>query len=205
MSEESKTLPATPEARPLEVLLTLPADALLNPEEVRIYARLKSRQAVYNWLNDKNDRLPGMKKGGWRIVKCDLDAYLRQKHNRRDSDRADEPNTSDETLRRQLAQLIEIGQSLILWRRANSTWLAAGDPYGPGGGKPDVEWINKAFDDANAKREHLVQIGGALSEEMLTRLRFMLPSMHSDLALPDHTEEDSGASAPHAAPLARSR
>lgn len=200
MSDTTNTLQPASDARSYDELIALPHDAILNPEEVRIYARLKSRQAVYNWLNDETDPLPASKKGGWRIAKSDLDAYLRKKHNRRESDQAVTQSTSDETLRRHLGHLIEISQAVIAWRRARLTFQAASDSViNPGAGGPDMEWIDKTLTDVTTTQERVYALSNSLSEESLTKLRFMLPSIHSDLALssesaPAQTVESQTAS-----------
>jgi len=176
--------PSTPVARPLEVLMALPPDAYLNPEEVRIYARLLSRQAVYNWLNDEHDPLPATKAGGWRIRRGDLDAYLRKKHNRRETDQPTH-GTSDETLRRQLGLLIEVSKAALEWKRAGAMLRAAGESF-------DLEFLEQRAEELRQKGAQLETLVAAVSERTLTSLRFMLPSIHSDLTLP---QEPAGAEA----------
>ena len=188
----SKKSPATPEARPLEVLLSLPPDAVMNVEEVRIYSRLKSRQAVYNWLNDKKDPLPASKHAGWRVVKSDLDAYLRRRHNRRDADQP-EHDTSDESLRRHLALMIEVCKTALEWKRAGAMLVAAGATL-------DLEFVEQRSEEFTRVDEQLKRLLAPLSERTLTSLRFMLPSIHSDLTLQDEPSEelapsDAGATA----------
>lgn len=198
MRATNKTLPA-PAARTLDELTALPPDAFLNPEEVRIYARLESRQAVYNWLNDKDDPLRASKKGRWRILKSDLDAYLRKKRSRRASDQAI-GGTSDETLQKNLGLLIEIVQAVIAWKRASAIFRAAQDSTFTSA--PDEEWINTTFADMNLKREQLYRLTSSISEETLTSLRFMLPSIHSDLALAGDSTNQVGESGSRAVDVA---
>jgi hypothetical protein len=181
-SATSKQSQSKPDARPLAVLLALPPDAVLNPEEVRIYSRLKSRQAVYNWLRDPNDPLPASKHAGWRIVKRDLDAFLRRRHNRRATD-GEDYGTSDETLRRHVGLLIEVGQATIAWRRARRLHRTAMASVDSLESPPDLEWLDSTFAEAEAAGVRLQTLSQPLNEETLTRLRFMLPSIHSDIAL----------------------
>jgi hypothetical protein len=195
-----------PEARPLEVLLSLPPDAVLTVEEVRIYSRLKSRQAVYNWLNDSQDPLPASKHGGWRIVKRDLDAYLRRRHNRRSSD-GDGYSASDETLRRHLGLLIEIAGAAVAWRRASLVYRGIADQSAAYHVSPDQELFERTFAEVEAAREKVLSLTNTVSDDTLSRLRFMLPSIHSDIALaeskPEEAEGEEGdARVPAASPAA---
>lgn len=183
--------PRAPVARPLEVLMTLPPDAYLNPEEVRIYARLQSRQAVYNWLNDEHEPLPATKAGGWRIRRSDLDAYLRKKHNRRETDQAAH-GTSDETLRRQLGLLIEVGKAALEWKRAGAMLRAAGESF-------DLEFVEERNEELTQKIVQLGMLLSSVSERTLTSLRFMLPSIHSDLTLLQEPTRDEAPTVPEAA------
>lgn len=190
-------------ARSLDELESLPLDATFNPEEARIYAHLKSRQAIYNWLNDRDDPLPASKIGGWRIIKRNLDAYLKKKHNRRASDQALEQHTSDMTLRQFIGQLIEISQAVIIWRRATIIYRAASDSALKQ--NVDVGWLNKTFDEMINSRDRLCALTNSLSDERLTSLRFMLPSIHSTLALSESFTEESAATEINPASKARSR
>jgi hypothetical protein len=184
MSQERRKKEAsTPASRPLEVLTTLPPDAYLNPEEVRIYAHLQSRQAVYNWLTHPTEPLPATKAGGWKIRRQDLDAYLKKKQNRRPDEQAAQ-NTSDEILRRQLGQLIELGKTALEWKRAGAMLRAADGTF-------DLEFIEERYVVLTQKGAQLTSQLDGISERTLSSLRFMLPSIHSDLALPqEETDND---------------
>lgn len=177
MEKNTQTMP---EARPIEVLRALGPDELLNPEEARIYAGLKSRQSIYNWLNDKINPLRGIKKQGWFIRKGDLDLYLLKRQNPQLE--KTESSASDQVLRGHLARLIEVVQAIIVWKRACAVFKAAGDVFGVGG-MPDEDWITSTFEEMNTKKDLVFTLALSLSEETLSGLRFMLPSIHSDLSL----------------------
>jgi hypothetical protein len=205
MEEDTTTTQPQPEARTLEELIALPPAAILNPEEARIYARLKSRQAIYNWLKDPNDTLPASKKGGWKIVKRELDAYLRKRHNRRETDRAEENGASNEVLRTTIAQLVEIAQAVIAWKRAAAIHQASLSPASALPTQTDIEWMEQTYDDLAAARDRAYDLVGPLSEQTLTSLRFMLPSITSGLALADRPANGPAESLTRQAPRARSR
>lgn len=204
MEADTTTTQTQPEARSLEELIALPPDAILNPEEARIYARLKSRQAIYNWLKDPNDPLPASKKGGWKIIKRDLDAFLRKKHNRRETDRGEEGGASNEVLRATIAQLIEIAQAVLAWKRAAATHRAAVNPASALPSQSDIEWMEQTYDELSAAVDRAHKLGGAVSEQTLTSLRFMLPSIMSDLALSDSPTNSPAESPAQQGPRAQS-
>lgn len=170
-----------PDAAAARTILALAGDELLTPEQARAEANLKSRQTIYNWIHDERNPLPATKAGGWKIRRGDLARYMLERSDA-NAAAADGAATcaglgqSDQALRAHLLKLIEIARAALEFRNANEVWDRTRDSC-------DLDFIEMGSMVLEARRDQLLATAGALDDETLTRLRFVVNSVTSSMTL----------------------
>ncbi|HEY0170276.1 MAG TPA: helix-turn-helix domain-containing protein [Pyrinomonadaceae bacterium] len=174
-----------PDTATINTILALAADDLLTPDQARRELNLKSRQTIYNWIHDNEHPLRAIKAGGWKIRRGDLAAYVLAKQNKgKGAEPAVQP--SDEALRKLILRLIEIARAGLECKRAAAIMRAASESL-------ELEFIERSMEELGQKRNQLAQLLGPITEQSLTQLRFMLPSITSSLALATDVDADESA------------
>lgn len=169
----------------LNTILALASDEYITPGQAAKELRV-TRQTIYNYLNDPNHPLPAIKAGGWKIRRGDLAAYIQAKHSR-ETVRTQEPQTpileSDQMLREQLGEVIEIARLALEWKRAGQVLSASGVSFDP-------EFIERCSNDLIVKSGALTKQLGSINDQTLSALRFALSSITSSLPLSGKTENE---------------